>query len=70
MLALASAFRDHLKAGKKDCLAIGESSLVVNPKLKPRYTLAQLLADPDFSPPQSDEHREWVDGPAVGGELM
>ncbi|WP_349971383.1 antitoxin [Pseudomonas caspiana] len=70
MLAMPPAFLDHLKADANDSLAIDEGSLVVNPKLKPRYTLAQLLAVPDFAQSQSDEHREWIDGPAVGSELI
>jgi len=70
MLVLPSAFLDHLKAGTKDSPASDEDNLAVNPKPKPRYTLAQLLAVPDFSQSQSEEHREWVDGRAAGGELI
>ena len=43
--------------------------LVVDPKPRPRYTLAELLAGSDYSQPQSVEDREWVDAPPVGGEL-
>jgi hypothetical protein len=35
-----------------------------------RYTLAELLARSDYSQPQSPEEREWIDAPAVGGELL
>ena len=31
--------------------------------------LAELLAASDYSQPQSAEDREWVDAPALGGEL-
>ena len=41
-----------------------------NPKPKPRYTLKQLLEASDYSEPQPPEEREWVDAPAVGGELL
>ncbi len=37
---------------------------------KPRYTLAELLAASDYGQPQPPEEREWVDAPAVGGELL
>ncbi|MCQ2995770.1 antitoxin [Pseudomonas syringae] len=72
MLAVPPAFLDqlHLEAGATVSLAIDEGRLVINPKPKPRYTLTQLLAASDYSQPQSDEDREWVDGPAVGGELI
>ncbi|MBU2719672.1 antitoxin, partial [Acidithiobacillus ferridurans] len=32
--------------------------------------LAELLAASDYSQPQPVEEREWVDAPAVGGELL
>jgi len=34
------------------------------------YTLAELLADGDYSQPLSDEDREWLDFPAVGREWV
>ena len=40
------------------------------PKEPPRYTLAQLLADPDYSRPILTEDREWIDAPRVGRELI
>jgi antitoxin ChpS len=43
---------------------------VVEPKPRLRYTLAELLAMSDYSQPQPAEEREWVDAPAVGGELL
>ena len=45
-------------------------NLVIDPKPRPRYTLAELLAASDYSQPQPAEEREWVDAPAVGGELL
>jgi len=72
MLAVPPAFLDqlHLDAGATVSLAIDDGRLVVNPKPKPRYTMAELLAASDYSQPQSTEDREWIDGPAVGGELI
>ena len=71
MLAVPPVFLDqlHLQAGATVGLAVDQGCLVVDPKPRPRYTLAELLAASDYSQPQSAEDREWVDAPAVGGEL-
>jgi antitoxin ChpS len=37
---------------------------------KPSYSLEELLAVSDFTKPETPEEREWVDAPAVGGELI
>ena len=60
----------HLQAGAIVGMAVADGCLVVNPKLRPRYTLAELLATSDYSQPQPAEEREWIDAPAVGGELI
>lgn len=73
MLAVPPAFLDqlHLQAGATVGLAVDHGCLVVNPRPRPRYTLAELLATSDFSQqPHPTEEREWVDAPAVGGELL
>jgi antitoxin ChpS len=72
MLAVPPAFLDqlHLHVGATVGLAIDHGCLVVDPKPRPRYTLAELLAESDYSQPQAVEDREWVDAPAVGGELL
>ena len=71
MLAVPPALLDvlHLTAGAKVGLAVDNGRLVVEPQSRPRYTLAELWAASDYSQPQSPEDREWVDAPAVGGEL-
>jgi antitoxin ChpS len=51
-------------------MAIDGGRLVIEPNPRPRYTLAELLAASDYSQPQPPEQREWVDAPAVGGELI
>lgn len=48
---------------------IEDGKLRIIPKPN-RYTMADLLAQSDYSQPQSSEEREWVDAPAVGGELI
>ncbi len=72
MLAVPPAFLEqlHLQAGATVGLTIDHGCLVINPKPRPRYTLAELLAASDYSPPQPAEEREWVDAPTVGGERL
>ena len=72
MLAVPPAFLDQLQlqAGATVGLVVDHGRLVMEPKLRPRYTLAELLAASDYSQPQSAEEREWVDAPAAGAELL
>ncbi|WP_022652538.1 AbrB/MazE/SpoVT family DNA-binding domain-containing protein [Aquaspirillum serpens] len=72
MLAVPPAFLDqlHLHAGVTVGLAIDHGCLVVNPNLRPRYTLEELLAQCDPNAEISAEDREWLEAPAVGGELL
>ena len=72
MLAVPPAFLEqlNLQAGATVGLVVADGHLVVDPKPRPHYTLAQLLAISDYSQPQSAADREWVDAPAVGGELI
>jgi antitoxin ChpS len=51
-------------------VSVCDGRLVVDPQPGPRYTLAELLAASDYSAPLALEEREWVDAPAVGGELI
>jgi len=71
MLAVPPAILDllHLRVGATVGLAVDHGRLVVEPSLRPRYTLAELLAASDYSQPQTAEEREWIDAPAVGREL-
>lgn len=48
-------------------LQVKAGALVVRPMQK-RYTLAELLAQCDFSQPISAEERAWIDAPPVGLE--
>jgi len=72
MLAVPPALLDvlHMSAGSKVGLAVENGRLVVEPKARPRYTMAELLAASDYSQPQPPEEREWVDAPVVGRELL
>jgi antitoxin ChpS len=60
----------HLQAGSTVTISLDGEKLIVESSPKPRYTLAELLAASDYSQPQPDSEREWVDSAAVGGELI
>jgi antitoxin ChpS len=72
MLAVPPVFLDQLQleAGATVGVTISDGQLVIHPKARPRYTLAELLAASDYSVPQPAEEREWVDAPSAGGELI
>ena len=72
MLVVPPAFLDqlHLQAGATAGLAVDHGRLVVEPRIRQRYTLAELLAESDYAQSQLTEEREWIDAPAVGGELL
>ena len=42
---------------------------MVEKRRKPRYTLAELMAQCDWSQPWSEEERLWLDMPPVGLEF-
>lgn len=72
MLAVPPAILDllHLRPGATVGVSVDGDRLVVYPKPRPRYTLAELLAASDYTQPQAPGEREWVDAPAVGRELI
>ena len=59
-----------MKRGDYGKLRPDHDRLVVEPKLRSHYTLAELLAASDYSQPQPAEEREWVDALSVDGELI
>ena len=76
MLAIPPAILDllHLQAGATVGVAVADGRLVVDPKSRPRYTMAELLAEAEAEAsgtyPLPAEEREWIDAPAVGKELI
>ncbi|MDR2209170.1 MAG: antitoxin [Azoarcus sp.] len=72
MLVVPPALLDvlHLAAGAKVGLTVDNGCLVVEPSIRKRYTLAELLAQCDASAEASAEDREWLDARPVGGELL
>jgi antitoxin ChpS len=72
MMAVPPAFLDmlHMSAGTTVGIEIDHGRLVVEPQLRPRYTLDDLLAQCDASAPMTDEDRVWLDSGPVGSELL
>lgn len=72
MLAVPPAILDllHLEVGATVGLEVDGGRLVVDPNVKHRYTLTELLEASDYSQPQPAEEREWIDAPSAGGELI
>jgi antitoxin ChpS len=72
MLALPPVLLNllQLKAGAQVSVDVEGGRLIVQPKQRPRYTLAELLAASDYSQPQTAEDREWIDAPPIGRELI
>ena len=72
MLAVPPALLDvlGLKPGARVGIAVEKGSLVVKPERRPRYTLAELLAQRDPKARRSKQDREWLLGRPAGGELI
>lgn len=72
MLAIPPAILDllHLRAGATVGLAVDRGRLVIEPTLRPRYSLDELLAQCDASADLSAEDRAWLDNKPVGNELL
>lgn len=72
MLAVPPALLDvlGLEPGARVGIAVEKGSLVVKPERRPRYTLAELLAQCDPKARRSKEDREWLRGRPTGDELI
>jgi len=72
MLAVPPAILDllHLHVGATVGLTVDHGRLVVEPTLRPRYSLDELLAQCDASAEISAEDRVWLDSKPVGSELL
>lgn len=61
----------HLGAGSQVDVCVENGRLVVEPKIKPRYTLAELLARcTDDNMALTSEDQEWLDVKPVGKEIL
>jgi len=72
MLAVPPALLDilNLQPGAKVGIAVESGRLVAEPRQRPRYTLAELLAQCDPKAPRAKEEREWLDSRPAGGEIL
>ena len=72
MLAVPPALLDLLKlgVGSKVDIDVENGRLIVEPKVRPSYTLDELLAQCDETDTPSDGDRAWIDAMPVGKELL
>ena len=72
MMVVPPAILDmlHMRAGTTVSVDVNRGRLVVEPQLRPRYTLDELLAQCDASVPMSAEDHAWLDSNPVGSELL
>lgn len=72
MLAVPPALLDllHLAAGARVSLAVENGCLVVEPQVRPAYTLDALLAEAAEAGEPAERDGEWLEGRPVGGELL
>ena len=72
MLAIPPAVLDMLQLhpGSAVGLSVDAGHLLVDPRVRPRYTLEELLARCDPSADITTEDRGWLDGKPNGGELL
>jgi len=59
-----------LTAGDSVDIGINAGQIVVTPVQKPRYKLADLLAQCDFTDPVSEDERLWMRSPPLGKEII
>ncbi len=57
-----------LHANQQVGVSIADGRMIVEPNPRPRYTLAELVAQCDFDQPMTEEDGAWLDAPAVGRE--
>jgi antitoxin ChpS len=72
MLAVPPALLDllNLRPGSTVGVAVDDGKLVIAPIDKPRYRLADLIAQCDASPAPDEEERAWLDEAPTGSELL
>jgi antitoxin ChpS len=59
-----------LHANQQVGVSISDGRIVIEPKVKPRYTLAELMAQCDLDEPVTAEDRAWLAAPTVGREVI
>ena len=72
MLAVPPALLDllNLGAGAKVDIGVDNGRLIVVPRIRPSYSLDELLAQCEETSPHDDGDRAWLDAKPVGNELL
>ena len=72
MLAVPPAVLDllELRVGAKVDIDVENGRLVMEPKLRPKYSLDELLAQCDDTAALSSEDRDWINAKPAGNELL
>ena len=72
MLAVPPALLDvlELRSGARVDIGIENGRLIITPRIRPSYTLDELLAQCDAAVPGDDEDRVWLDAGPMGKELL
>ncbi len=72
MMAIPKPVLDSMGLGPnvKVALRIEEGRLVVEPRPRPRYSLAELVAQCDADAAPSEEARTWDEASPMGGEAL
>ena len=60
----------NLRANQQVGVSISGGHIIVEPKVKPRYVLAELMAQCDLEQPMVAEDQEWLAAPSVGREAI
>jgi len=71
MMAIPKAILEALglAANEKVGLSLADGRLVIEPHARPRYSLAELVAQCDPDAPIGDEEHEWMEARSVGKEV-
>ncbi|RCK54195.1 antitoxin [Thalassospira profundimaris] len=72
MLSLPKPFLEQfaLKAKSSVGVSIDNGRIIVEPNVKPKYTLDELLAQCDPAAPFSEETLDWANDGAAGDEVI
>jgi len=72
MLAVPPALLDILclRPGAKVGVTVERGRLIVEPRMRQRYTLEELLAQCDPEAARTLDEREWLDDKSVGDEII
>jgi antitoxin ChpS len=57
-----------LHANQQVGVSISDGRIVIEPKVKPRYTLTELMAQCDLEQPETAEDQAWLAATSVGHE--